>query len=321
MSSQDLAALEEKLDRLVAGEDVDIEQPVAETETAEESASPQPQAESAQFAKLDAVLPDDPNIPESLRGKPLSALLEDRIAYVHQAHRAGQEKNEAMAKAAAYEAALQVAKTYRPAEPPAAPQPRKTVLDSAGVDPDTDLIQRPREFFDRYGNALGSEIKQELDGRLQQVVQPLQEQVQRLQSENLRVHAERLFETARQIANKREGRGEYSPEEWQEKAPDLAAYMMRNGLNPNDPQNFVAAAEYYEGRWTRQAQAAASAPAPAPVPNPPGGASRPAALGTGQAPKSVLNSQERKWLSELSSDFGLPMEKMEEHIAAKKGRR
>jgi pyruvate/2-oxoglutarate dehydrogenase complex dihydrolipoamide acyltransferase (E2) component len=313
-TSEELAALESQIEAFGAGDD-DLDLSPEQSETAVEAAAPETPQSQAQIATLDAIL-DDPTLPENWRGKKLRELYEDRLNMTHQAHRAGQEKNELMARVQVAETALEMLRQQQMAHAQQQPaQPKPSVFERAGVNADTDIVMRPGEFVTKTLNVFGNDIKEEVTGQVQQVVAPLQAELQSLRSAQYRQMGEQLFSKGFELANARSNGRKYQRETWDKLAQPLVTYMTAQQLDPRDPSNFVRAAEYFESLFPAPAPQAPPAAQPQ-IANPPVGGSKPASVGNASQSKPSISKVAHEEARRIAKEMGVSEDVLIAQLAA-----
>ena len=247
-------------------------QPSTPEPAAQSTEAAPPAAQESKSFTLDDVLPDDPRIPESFRGKPLSSLVEDRHQIDIRAKKAGFDKNAAEEKANALKLALEIAARQIPQQPKAAPTRPSDELKARGVQP-----RVVYEDADRYTDAVAGVARDASVAAVEPKISTLEQRLSELQQE---LDAEKIRTAFR--AAKPEG---ISDSEWgtQTNINLLSAYVAASGLNPKDPASYRQADEALEkDRPRKSARTVPAAPAP---PAPPVGNGKSAPVVSKPAPK------------------------------------
>lgn len=274
----------------------------AQASSTESDAADEAQA-AAEPEKPRSYVLEDPSIPEEWRGKTQSELWEDRLKYTHQAHRAGQEKNELERRLIAAEAALRVREQLQQQQP-VEPQRPRSIAEKVGVDFDRDFIQDPSRTLEKTLDYYGNEIKQEVTQQVSQEVQSLKQELVGLRQQQLIREGERVW---------KEGRPESVPlEKWKAATADMANFIERSGLNAFDPQSWTTAWTEKQRQYREvfgDVSPAPTTPPPA-VPNPPGSSSRTASIPSA-APKRQLPPKLKAEAEQMAREFGIPFEQLE----------
>lgn len=278
--------------------------PEAETSAAEPDAANTTETAAEPESPKSYVL-DDPSLPEEWRGKSQKELLEDRLKYTHQAHRAGQEKNELERRLIAAEAALRVREQLQQQQTQATPQKPKTIAERAGVDFERNFIQDPSGTLEKTLDVYGNEIKQEVTEKLSSKISELEQQLLERERREFIREGERVWA---------QGRPETVPlEKWKAATKNMAAYIERSGLDGFNPASWSTAWEE-TAREAREVYGVpvATAPATPPpaVPNPPGSSSKTAAIPSA-SPARQLSPKLKAEAEQLAREFGIPYDKLE----------
>lgn len=262
-------------------------------------AAPQPQPI---VAAPDYLLPDDPELPDSLKGKTLRDLMEDRKHAWAQAHKAGFDANrqaELERRIQMQEAMIQTVQ-QRLLQPQAPPAPPVDPWQKRGINPDTDLIDNARGVL----GATAELAVEETQRRMNETLQQYEARVRQLEYVQVASQAERAFQTARPAA--------IPQEEWNSKAYAIASFIKGNGWESHiaDPNVHIAAYRMLYGEppapRPASAPAAPAAPVSAPVAQPaaPPVGSRPATT-PAQAAKLQFRDKDRGVAREMARRMGL----------------
>lgn len=244
-------------------------EPIESPATTEPSDSPPAEApaESRRYS-LDDALPDDPRIPESMRGKPLSVLVEDRLERDKAAKQAGFQKNSEHERAEGFKTALELlARRMDPeARKPEKPQARPSdAMRQRGVDPAT-VYTDAAAFVDASTETARETILPEVYQEIQKLHLRINQNEQEKEEDRIRT----AYAQARPQ--------NVSAERWNAMAPDLATRVHIAAQNAGvdtrsiakDPRAYTAAYEEAVSAWGGPKASAAVAPAPS-APAPPVG--------------------------------------------------
>lgn len=216
---------------------------------------------------LDDLLPDDPRIPESMRGKPIATLLQYNREKDVAAQRAGYERNAERERAEAYKVALEkLAERVRgdvPRETPPAAVRASEAMRRRGIDPRSVFTDADSAF-----DAAADVASEAAAGRILPEVQA------EIQKQSARVsELERAAMTQSLRAAFLEARPANVPlEQWEDDRELIATWVVGHEKNILDPASYREAGEWLEQQAARRSGRTSAAPPPsASAPAPPVG--------------------------------------------------
>lgn len=290
-------------------------EPSAETaavETATVETPPEP--ERPRFNSLEEFILDDPRLPPTLRGKPGSALYEDREKFMHEAKEAGFKKNRAEAERdmalAALERTLKLLGGEKQQPEKATPAPIKPIdrFRQRGIEPISVLSDSETAIATAI--EAGAEEAQE---RLRPAMETIEERLKRIEGE--RASEKEAQQQQSWFAAYQQARPEgVTPEQWTKFAPHASAYLVnqKEPLPLEDPKSYREAWEWF----TSSSREVLGAPAPQPAvipststhvptaPAPPVGSGKPAAPAQPKSkPSSHLNNHQRAAAASIANVF------------------
>ena len=234
------------------GEPVEA-QPV-EAPVAVPAAEPTPQPAAAETPEekrvrlsLDEILPDDPRLPASMRGKPISALVDYNHEKDIAAQRAGAERNEFKEKYEATKTALEILSRSVPTVPrETSPSPKQKVsqkMRSGGTAPEM-VFTDVNAAFDAAGQAAADLAREEIVPEVSKRIETQDQRIARLEAESRNNALRSAF-----LAARPEG---VSLEDWNSDAPVISSYIVGNSKDPFDPESYREAGNWLEAARTRK---------------------------------------------------------------------
>lgn len=257
------------------------------------------QDDKRRFVEWDAVLPDDPKLPDTYRGKAtVSDLWNERTNALQQSYRANQLLNEREAELRTMRATIELlAKNQQ--QPVAQPEQRQpTFNERAGVDWERELITNPNEAMERYSNAIREELRNELRSEVQA-------ELADLRAKQKNAEAEKFFDVMAQASYAAAADAGVNRDEWNARTKFLMAAIWEQA------QDIRA---YQDKRWWDWANAElvrTVAPSASYVPGNPGSNTRSAGIAASSKP---LPDRFRKLAAQFATDFGVDQKQLEEEI-------
>jgi hypothetical protein len=257
--------------------------------------------EKPRFTSLDEVILDDPRLPDELRGKPASALFEDRTKAWQEKHQVGFQKNRAETERDTTIAVLEkLAKQLSekaPAPTPATPSPMDRFR-KHGVEPIDILSDAERAL-----NTTILAAAEESEFRVAPKIAEYEQRLKQIEAEREAERTERQHEKYR--AAFLAARPEAVPLDlWeQDYSGQVSSYLILHNLPLDDVKSYQQAAEWVEGFVSRRTGSRQTAPVVAPVaPAPPVGGGKPAAVPTSKS-SAHLNNHQRAAYSTVTDIF------------------
>lgn len=273
------------------------------------SQEPEPEpAPAPSVATLDALLPDDPELAPTYRGKKtVKELWEERRQLTHQTNNLGQKVNELEAELRATRAALEVMGRGGQQREPETPKPtRPTQI--AGVDLALDLAVDPNEAIDRTLTAFGGQLTQQTKQEIDQV-----------RAELAQLRLQREVEAAQRASEVARAQLNLDGPEWAKRLNDIIV-IVANDKRPNamfDPAVYVEAHETIANRWLPRQQQTQQRPAVIPTQGSAGvgGASASTMRTSAPDPGASLPKRLRESARALAEEFGIDPKVIEAEIA------
>lgn len=251
-------------------------------------------------ADLSYVLPDDPRLPPTLRGKTLNDLYEDRAAAWAQAHKAGYDANELKRRLEVTEQTIErVRQAQEVAARPAAPQlSMSDRLRQRGADVETDIITDPSRVFGATVDIAAEESMRRASETFQQYENRIAAMEREVQDTRVRAFAQQA-QAAFQVAKP----ATVPQELWDRAAHPIALSLMSQNrqLDLTNPTVLRETFEQFYGPAATYAAPTAAGVARAAAPPVSG---RPSAAPTAPS-KKRFGERERGYMREAAKGMGI----------------
>lgn len=236
---------EDDLDRAVLMLDEEVpETPAAETPAA-------PAAPQKRIVSLDEdILPDVDDLPPTRRGQSVRSILEDRKEAIRQRDVIGTRAKELESQNLVLQKALEIVTGKQQQAPAPKPQPTTEERLRQRVDPSTIIVDPASTLAGVVDTA-----QEAIQPKIAEAVQPVQDRVARLEAVQAQNDARTAFKTAGEMLKA-------DPGKWYEidNINEVARVVEREGLPQNDPNSYVAAAQWLDQVAQRRANIRAVPP-------------------------------------------------------------
>lgn len=285
---------------LAFGDDQGDDSPLEFGQT--ESNEGQSQENERRFIGWNDVLPDDPNLPDTYRGKKtFGDVWQERTDVIHKINRANQLLNERDAELRTQRATIDLL-TQRVGQPAQATQPQPTFTDVTGVDFDRELLTDPNGAMGRFANHL----EEKLDSK---VTAKVSRQIEELQTKLRNAEAKEFMDSMANASYSAANSLGVPKEQWDARVRDMMSSIWKEANDIRafrDPRWWQWAHDDAAQRWGYSQQAAAVSQGN------PGTNTRSA--GIRQSGKA-LPDRYVKLAAQYAADFGLDPKLIEAEIA------